>query len=40
MTVPIFNYHSSIITIMVKKQYSIIYQTFIKQQICSKADTK
>ena len=40
MTVPAFNYHSSIITIMGKNQKDIIYQYSIKLQIYSEADTK
>ena len=40
MIVPVFNYHSSIITIMGKSNKAIVYQYPVKFQICSEADTK
>ena len=39
MIVPVFNYHSSIITIMGEKQI-IIYQPSIKFMMCPEVDTK
>ena len=38
MIVPVFNYHSSIITIIVKNNKA--FQSSIKFQISSEADTK
>ena len=40
MIVLAFNYHLSIITIMGKSDKCVIYQYFIKCQMCSEADTK
>ena len=40
MIVPVFNYHSSIITIIVKNNKALICQSSIKFQISSEADTK